>query len=186
MANFRINVLGASGSGATTVGKSLASLFCIPHFDCDDYFHLPSDPPFQKPRPAKERCRLLEADLGTRQNWVLSGGVVGWDPSPNLGFTCHVFLHLPTSIRLQRLKSREKERFGSRIEQGGDMHQTHTEFLEWASKYDQGGIEGKTLQRHVAYLQQQPTPVFEYRGEMSVKCIVGKLESEFQDLGWLD
>jgi hypothetical protein len=46
------------------------------------------------------------------------------------------------------LKSRERERFGSRIEAGGDMHATHTAFIEWASRYDNGGVDMRSRAMH--------------------------------------
>jgi adenylate kinase family enzyme len=164
MSGIRINVIGGSGSGTSTLGRALATALAIPHFDSDDYFHAPSDPPFQKPRDVEERLELICRDLRPDQNWVLSGGIVGWLPCPRLDFTFIVFLYVPTPVRIERLRFREWARFGSRIEEGGDMHDTHREFIEWASRYDEGDIEGKTLTRHEAFLREQQCNVLEYRG----------------------
>ena len=41
----RIHILGASGSGTTTLGRALAERLQCPHFDADDYFWVPTDPP---------------------------------------------------------------------------------------------------------------------------------------------
>ena len=62
-------------------------------------------------------------------------------------------------------------RFGDRIDEGGDMHDTHEKFLQWASRYDTGDIEGKTLARHEAYLTKQQCPVLKYHGVSSVSDI---------------
>jgi hypothetical protein len=62
-------------------------------------------------------------------------------------------------------------RFGHRIDEGGDMHDTHEKFLYWASRYDTGDIEGKTLARHEAYLTQQLCPALKYRGVNSVSDV---------------
>ena len=171
MAAIRINVIGASGSGASTIGRSLASSLSLPHFDSDDYYHTPGDPPFQNPRPAKQRYALIRRDLSPADSWVLSGGVAGWIPYPELDFTCIVFLYVPASVRLDRLRQRERERFGSRILEGGDMHEMHEEFLHWASRYDVGDVDGKTLARHEAYLAAQSCPVLEFRGALTVSAI---------------
>ncbi|NOX58520.1 MAG: adenylate kinase [Planctomycetes bacterium] len=167
MKTHRINILGASGCGASTVGRALSAALSVPYFDCDDYFHGPSDPPFQNPRSPQERHGLIVADLPPTQSWVLSGGVAGWDPYPQLDFTLVVLLWVPTPIRIERLRRRERERFGKRILKGGDMHEAHEDFIEWASKYDVGDIEGKTLARHEAYLAMQTCSVFELRDEIS-------------------
>ena len=36
----RIHILGAAGSGTTTLGRALAERLQCPHFDTDDYFWL--------------------------------------------------------------------------------------------------------------------------------------------------
>ncbi len=175
MTEFRIQVIGASGSGTSTLGKSLASALAIPHFESDDYFHAPTDPPFQRPRPAEQRYELISRDLRPDQNWVLSGGIVGWLPAPHLNFTCIVFLYVPTPVRIERLRNRELQRFGSRIEEGGDMYGMHTEFIDWASRYDEGDVEGKTLARHEVYLSSQQCTVLVYRGVDPVQFITASV-----------
>lgn len=167
--DYRINVIGASGSGASTLGKSLAQALAVPHFDSDEYYHLPTDPPFQKQRSAEERYELISRDLRPEGHWVLSGGIVGWEPRPSLAFACIVFLYVPTETRISRLRLRERLRFGSRILEGGDMYRAHEEFIEWASRYDIGDVDGKTLARHEAFLKRQSCPVLEYRGVGSVE-----------------
>ncbi len=171
MAGIRINVIGASGSGTSTIGRSLAGALSIPHLDSDDYYHAPTDPPFQKWREPEERNRLMRRDLSKDGNWVLSGGTMGWTPCPKLDFTCIVFLYVPTAVRMERLRQRERERFGSRILEGGDMWSTHQEFLDWASRYDVGDIEGKTLARHEEYLHAQHCAVLDIRGVLPVSQV---------------
>jgi len=180
MAEHRINVIGASGSGTSTLGRSLASALAIPHFESDDYYHAPTDPPYQKPRPAEQRYELICRDLRPEQNWVLSGGIVGWLPCPNLDFTWIVFLCVPTPVRIERLRIRERARFGSRIEEGGDMYDSHRRFIDWASRYDEGDVEGKTLARHEAYLANQRCPVLVFRGVDTVPGITARVLQSIQ------
>ena len=175
MNQIRINVLGASGSGASTIGRQLASALALSYFDADDYFHAPTDPPFQRPRSAQDRFELITQDLSPHSNWVLGGGMAGWEPCPRLDFCWMVFLYVPTELRVERLRRREYERFGERIKSGGDMHLNHEEFIQWASRYDIGDVEGKTLARHETYLSQQACPVFEFRGQMSRESIVERV-----------
>lgn len=54
-----IHVMGASGSGTTSLGRALAEKLDIAHLDTDDFFWLPTDPPFTMPRDADERIGLL-------------------------------------------------------------------------------------------------------------------------------
>jgi len=43
----RIHITGASGAGTTTLGEHLARALRCDHFDTDDYYRLPADPPFR-------------------------------------------------------------------------------------------------------------------------------------------
>ncbi len=56
---MRIHITGASGSGTTTLGRALAAELSCPHFDSDDYFWLPTDPPYTTQRDSEERNRRL-------------------------------------------------------------------------------------------------------------------------------
>ncbi len=178
----RINVLGASGSGTSSLGRALAGRLSIAHFESDDYFHAESDPPFTRPRGAEDRYARMMADLGSVESWVLSGGVAGWSPYPELDFTMIVFLVVPTEVRLERLRARERARFGARVLAGGDMFELHEEFIAWAAGYDAGDVEGKTLSRHEAYLAEQRCPVRVVRGVRALAEIadevMGALRSE--------
>ncbi len=73
------------------------------------------------------------------------------------------------------MRPRERTRFGTRILEGGDMLETHKEFIDWASRYDVDEIDGKSLAGHEAYLKNQQCPVLEFRGERDVSEIMGFL-----------
>lgn len=54
----RLHVLGASGAGATTLGRAIATAWSVPHADSDDYYWMPTDPAFTTPRTVPERVDL--------------------------------------------------------------------------------------------------------------------------------
>lgn len=165
----RINLLGASGTGKTTLGRALAAALDYAHFDSDAYFHLPTEPPFQQQRSPAERTRLLLADLPAHRGWVLSGSVISWEPHEHLRFDLIVFLRLPAEIRLERLRQREQARFGARIAPGGDMYADHLEFLAWSRGYDAGTAELNNLRIHREWLEQQTVPVLEWCQPMTLE-----------------
>ena len=66
----RIHVTGASGSGTTTLGAALAARLHCPHFDADDYFWLPTDPPYEQKRDPALRNASLIRDLSAHRDWV--------------------------------------------------------------------------------------------------------------------
>jgi adenylate kinase family enzyme len=117
----RIHILGASGSGTTTLGRALAARLQYPHCDTDNYFWVPTDPPYTKQRERPERQRLLMDDLTAHDAWVLSGSLCGWGDVAIPLFELVVFLSIPSEVRMARLHRREHARFGERILPGGDM-----------------------------------------------------------------
>ena len=160
----RINIIGAAGSGVSTLGRALAQRIGGEHFDTDDFCWLPTDPPFRKQREISERLKLLEDALRDSDRWVLSGSLTGWGEAfvPLLNLV--VFLYVPTEVRLRRLRTRERERFGRALDPGGEMHEQHQAFLAWAAGYDEGRSEPRTLRTHEAWLSTLSCPVFRLDG----------------------
>ena len=60
---LRVHILGASGSGTTTLGRALAAKLGCPHLDTDDVFWLRTDPPFQHIRERSQRQEMLGTEL---------------------------------------------------------------------------------------------------------------------------
>ena len=54
-----IHIFGASGSGTTTLGRYLAQRLGGVHLDSDDFFWLPTDPPYTQKRPIEMRVPLM-------------------------------------------------------------------------------------------------------------------------------
>ena len=110
MATCRIHITGASGSGTTTLGRTLGTLLAIPHHDSDDYFWEPTEPPYTTKRDEAERLHLMRRLFVPRAGWVLSGSLVGWGDPLIASFDLVVFLHAATDIRIDRLRRREAAR----------------------------------------------------------------------------
>lgn len=165
LAEHRIYVTGAAGSGVTTLGRALSAAFGPVHIDCDDYYWMPTDPPYTTKRPAAERVPLIRSALG-EGGWVLTGSFDGWgDPLiDRVGLI--VFVSTPQPVRLARLAAREKERFGDRILPGGDMYGIHRSFMDWAAGYELPGFNGRNRARHEAWLSRQVAPVLRLDGEI--------------------
>jgi hypothetical protein len=72
------------------------------------------------------------------------------------------------NIRMERLLAREKERYGDRIMPGGDMHEIHVAFHQWASRYDDPTFSGRNRARHEAWLSGQMIPVIRLDGTHEV------------------
>jgi adenylate kinase family enzyme len=153
METRRIHITGASGAGVTSLGRALADALAIAHHDTDDYFWLPTNPPYREMREVADRLRLMREVFLERADWVLSGSLDGWGDPIVTFFDLVIFLYVPTAIRLDRLRARESQRFGAdAVAWGGSIHQQAEKFFEWTSHYDDGTREGRNLARHQAWL----------------------------------
>ncbi|MCC2317098.1 hypothetical protein [Cellulomonas chengniuliangii] len=104
MRRARVHVTGASGSGTTTLARTLADVWAVPHADTDDYFWLPTDPPFVQSRPPGERVALMRQVFLPRAAWVLSGSILDWGDEVIDRFDAVVFLTLDPAERIRRLE----------------------------------------------------------------------------------
>jgi len=156
---MRILVTGASGSGTTTLGQALANELGVAFFDVDDYYWLPTKPPFQEKRDRVLRMTLLLEDLNKVEFAVLSGSVVNWGGAIEDSFSLIIFLTLPTPIRIARLRNREIEQHGS----------VDPNFLAWAAQYDEGGLAVRSLVLHERWLAERLCQVVRLDGDLSVE-----------------
>jgi adenylate kinase family enzyme len=169
----RINITGASGSGTTTLGRALAATLQWPVFDADDFFWQPTDPPYQLKRSKSDRQSMVLKSLGDCPESILSGSICGWGDDLEQSFDAVVFLTLPKDIRLARLTQREQRRFG-RID---------PEFLEWASRYDDGGLDVRSRALHEHWLATLTCSIIRLDGQTPVPELVEAVRKRLTDLG---
>lgn len=153
MRRSRVHILGGSGSGTTTLGRALADAWSVPHADADDYFWVPTDPPYTTKRPPAERVELMRRMFLGREAWVLSGSAVGWGDEIIAHSEAIVLLILDPVERMRRLEVREQRR------RPEDDPAAWEEFRQWARGYDDPAFEGRSHHRHEAYLAGLPQPV---------------------------
>jgi adenylate kinase family enzyme len=168
----RIHITGASGAGVSTLGRALAEVIDVPWHDTDDYFWLPTDPPYVQTRPIPDRLALLTPVLDASLGWVLAGSVGDWGDPLIPRFDLVVFLQTPMALRIARLRQRERAAFGAAIDPGGVMHDAHEAFIAWAAAYDLGTQPGRNLGRHLAWLEALPCPVLRLDGSAAVPALV--------------
>lgn len=163
-----IHILGASGSGTTTLAKALSQKLGYVHFDSDEYLWLPTNPKFTVKRPLDERLDLLKKDLETTDKWILSGSNCGWGDFLMHCYDLVIFLYVPVDIRIERLKEREMNTYAEHILPSGDMYESYKEFIEWATAYDTGGLEMRSQALHNEWMKQLKCPVVRIEGVQSI------------------
>lgn len=166
--NMRIHLLGPSGSGVTTLGKELAFRFGAPYFDSDDIFWEETDPPFTTKRPKEKRILMLASLIDSNESWVIGGSALGWGDRLLDASTLIVYLYTKPELRIPRLLERERERFGDRIDPGGDMHESHKEFIAWARGYEKGGPDTRSRASESEWMGRAKCAVLSISGEVPV------------------
>ena len=152
---MRVHIFGASGSGTTTFGRALASFWSIPHHDTDDYYWEPTEPPFQKKRSIAKRLTLMEEMFLPRPKWVLSGSLVSWSETLIPYFDVLIFLNLKNEDRLERIQSREEQRYGkANLAPGGSRHKEHHEFMLWNEGYEKTTFQGRNRRLHENWIRK--------------------------------
>lgn len=155
MRRSRLHVMGASGTGTTTLARALADHWSVPHADADDYFWVPSTPPYVEKRPEDQRRALMYNVFVPREAWVLSGSMLGWGESVVAECDAVVFLTLDPAERLRRLEARETLRRAGR-----DFDEVAWKaFLEWARGYDDPAFDGRSRVAHESWLKGLSQPV---------------------------
>ena len=186
MRSRRIHVTGASGAGVTTLGRALAGAYAIPHHDSDDYFWLPTDPPYASKRAAADRIRLMNEMFVARPAWVLSGSCIGWAQKIEADFDVVIYVFAPTATRLERLRHREELRFGAgSTAEGGSRHDDANTFFAWAESYDDPGFDGRSKALHAAWLTTMRCPVIRVDGTRPTDEVVAEItRQQLLGSGW--
>ncbi|MEM1320538.1 MAG: AAA family ATPase [Bacteroidota bacterium] len=179
---MKILVFGASGAGTTTLGRALAERLGSQHLDADDYYWEVSDPPFQHKVPLERRNTLLRRDFLATDRVVVSGSLVSWGEEWRAAFDWAVFLWIPAEVRMERLRRRERERYGSRLEEEVAVAAQSAAFLAWASRYDDPAFEGRSIRLHREWMNLLNCPILciegDYRTDQQVERVCKKIAQD--------
>ena len=170
-----IHIYGASGSGTSTLGRKISQELGYKFMDTDDYFWLPTNPPYTTKRGIAERLNAMNRDIDAAENVVLSGSLTDWGDALMPRFTLAVRVETDTPTRLARIREREYRKFGERILPGGDMYETHMNFLKWATGYDDGGLNTRSRAKHDAWESMLQCPILRVDGTDEVERNVEKV-----------
>lgn len=154
----RLLITGAAGCGTTTAGRAIAARIGAQFLDADDFFWLPTDPPYVAKRPADLRLAAVLQAVATPTPVVIAGSIAGWGAALEASLSAIVYLWVPPDVRVERLRERETRRFGKPLDG----------FLEWAAQYDEGNLPGRSRARHERWLSERACPVHRLEGNFSV------------------
>ena len=186
-----IAIIGLNGAGKSTLAHVLAKKLHYFEIDVEDYY-FPAQRssrlnalegktsadvsfiPYLSPRAKSEVELAIRKDINCNPQFVLSGVTLNWSESILSQIDIVFYLHVPLNERLQRIRSREAQRFGSRILPGGDMYDQHIEFLN--------KVENRSEQEITRSLENLSCPVVNVekllplRNDTLVKYFLGAIK----------
>lgn len=165
---MKIHIFGASGSGVTTLGTVLAKELDVPYFDTDFFYWKKTDPPFTEKEAIPDRQANILKATEPHNSWILGGSLISWGDFIKDTFDLAVFIYLPAEVRLERLKKRERERYGEIIFNDPDRNRQYLEFIDWAARYDDDDFHGRSKKNHLEWLEALTCRKLKIKGDTTV------------------
>lgn len=128
---MKIQIIGGSGTGKTTLGKFIGKKEGVKWIDTDKYIW--KDDVFTESYPVEERLEMYRRDMESFKDYVVSGSVYAWCKEGFSDRDLLVFLYLDEDLRFERLRAREVER-NSRLSLDENGEATNA-FLQWCQTY---------------------------------------------------
>lgn len=174
-------IFGATGTGKTTLAAEFAKRTGFTHIDSDDYYWKRTNPPFQEKVPLTERNEKLKRDFYKHENVIVSGSMISWGEEWKTAFDLAIFLIVENTIRLERLKKREKERYGKKLLTDKRIQKISKEYLDWAKQYENLNFDGTTIKTHTNWIPQIECEVLTLNGacepDQNVEKVLNKLNN---------
>ena len=142
-----IYITGASGTGTSSLGELIEKKFDVNLIESDEITMLPTDPPFQFPRPKVERLPLLKERMQDDKVNVIVGSINDWGNEIIQKADMFILLYADFDIRKERIKKREQARFGQKLVENKMVKTNYERLIEWTSQYDVFD-DYRSLRRH--------------------------------------
>jgi hypothetical protein len=104
-------------------------------------------------------------DVERSRRVVIAGSIVDWGEQIEDTLSLIVFLTVPASIRVERLRRREEQLCG----------QADSAFLEWAKQYDDGILPGRSRAKHERWLASRHAPIIRIDGDVDLSESVARV-----------
>lgn len=143
-----IVVCGLNGAGKSTMGKALAERLNYHFIDVEDLYFPKTDDhyTYASPRTKEEVEQLLLEEVKAHENFVFSAVKGNYGEAVYPFFRFAVVINVPKEIRMQRVKNRSFQKFGSRMLPGGDLYEKEKGFFDLVESRSEDMVE-KWIQR---------------------------------------
>ena len=145
-----IAIVGLNGSGKSTLGHALAKELNYYEIDVEDFYFpeqkesrraaldgvyggspdYPGDMPYSAPRTKEEVEEGIAKEISAHPRYILTGVTINWSEEILSTINAVFWLKTGTDERVRRVEDREKERWGDRVAEGGDMYEQQKSFRE--------------------------------------------------------
>lgn len=126
---------GLNGCGKSTLGRALAQKIGFHFIDNEELFFTrnAADEPYQNPRSRAEVEKLLMEEVRKHGDFVLAAvrGDYGKEILPLYRYA--VLMEVPKEIRMERIRNRSFQKFGSRMRAGGELYEQEEAFFRTAA-----------------------------------------------------
>lgn len=138
-----ILVCGLNGAGKSTFGKALAEKLKFHFIDNEDLYFPKTDKNylFANPRTREEAKSLLLHDIVHYKNFVFSSVKGDYGTEVYSLFQYAILIEVPKDIRMQRVKNRSYEKFGDRMDPGGDLYEREKSFFDMVKNRKENTVE---------------------------------------------
>lgn len=138
-----IVICGLNGTGKSTLGKILAKKLHFHFIDIEDlYFPKEnSDYIYASPRTREDVAERLRCEIRTHENFIFASVKGDYGEDICSFFQYAILLNAPRDIRLQRVKERSFQKFGSRMLPGGDLFEQEEKFFRFVESRNENTVE---------------------------------------------
>ena len=130
---MKVQIIGGSGTGKSTLAKFISEKENIKWIDTDRY--LWKDELFTENHPIEKRKEMYEKDMESECDYVVSGSIFSWNANGFHNRDLLVFLYLDEEIRMERLRKREISRDNTKKTWRDENGNLTNEFIEWCKTY---------------------------------------------------
>ena len=170
-----IIICGLNGSGKSTLGKALAERLNFYFIDNEDLYFPKTNPNYiySSPRTREEVEKILFYEMKEHENFVFAS--VKGDYGKNIYpfFRYAVLINASTDSRIQRVRNRSFQKFGSRMLPGGDLYEQEEKFFDLVKSRSESTVE--------EWIQSLKCPIIRIDGtksiEENVELIIAQLRT---------
>ena len=173
---MRVQIIGGSGTGKSTLGKYIGQQENIKWIDTDSY--LWKDNSFLENNPIEKRIEMYEEDIISNTSYVVSGSIFSWLPEGFSNRDLLVFLTLDEEERMERVRKREvlrKSLKESWLDEHGDFT---NEFIEWCKTYltESDKSQGGTFVAQSYEMELSRSPILRLDSSKSVEELYNEIK----------